>query len=113
MIQSLINRWENVDLKLARNVSLSLDYSRLSFQFWADRPAILKSFVSLTSSFLVSPSANWHFFISTMERLGVSAIGCSHEIDRSAVVDASSRLHYSVGRVIRCRAEKKKFEIRA
>ena len=41
-----------------------------------------------------------------MKRLGVSAIGCSHEIDRSAVVDASSRLHFSVGRVIRCRAEK-------
>ena len=93
------------DLKLARNVSLSLDYSRLSFQFWADRPAILKSFVSLTSSFLDSPSANWHFFISTMERLGVSAIGCSHGFDGSTVADASSRLYFSVGRVIRCWTE--------
>ena len=100
-----------VDLELARNVSLSLDYFWLSFQFWADRPAILESFVSLTSSFLVSPSANWQFFISTMERLGVSAIGCSHEFDRSAVVDASSRLHFSVGRVIRCWAEKSKFAL--
>ena len=96
-----------VDLKLARNVSLSLDYSRLSFQFWADRPAILKSFVSLTSSFLVSPSANWHFFVSM---IGVWAFLRSAVLMGSIVPPSQMRPRASIFRPVGLSAVYRKIE---